>query len=267
MLIQRVITATILALLVLAMIFWLPLKWFEVAAALVVLLAAWEASFLFWQNRLTFRLTFLFSLLILFVLFQFLFPIIPLILLGVLWWLTTPFFLLYFSKNDKHLLGDKFLKLIEGLLIFLPCLIGLVAVRGYFGSGYLLYVLVVIWMTDIGAYFVGRFFGKHKLAEKISPKKTIEGLLGGVTVALITAAIGGFWLEVSGTRFITLLILVFVVSLWSVVGDLYESMLKRIANVKDSGHILPGHGGMYDRIDSLTAAIPIFVLGLFLFGG
>ena len=119
-------------------------------------------------------------------------------------------------------------------------------------------------------------WGKHLLSSAISPKKTVEGLLGGILTALLVAIAGVFLLKsaivkpsVMGFDFsplknISLVMLSLVTCLWSVIGDLFESMLKRLAGVKDSGKILPGHGGMYDRIDSLTSAIPIFALGLLL---
>ena len=126
----------------------------------------------------------------------------------------------------------------------------------------MLYVLAIVWAADIGAYFTGLRFGKNLLGAKISPKKTIEGLIGGIVAALLVATIGGFLLHFTGIRWLFILTLAVIVCLWSVIGDLFESMLKRQAGVKDSGVILPGHGGVYDRIDSLTAAIPLFALGL-----
>jgi len=266
MLVQRTITGIVLSLLVIFCIFYLPTNWFEVISSSIVLFSAWEASSLFWNNRFNIRIIFLFSLLVIFLLFHFLFSETLLIIFGVFWWLFTPFLLSYYSKFQKPLLRNNMWKWMEGILIFLPCLSGILILRKYFGPSYLLYVLIIVWMTDIGAFFAGKFWGKHKLAEVISPKKTIEGLFGGIAAALVTATIGGILINSYSMKLIILLLLAFIVSLWSVIGDLYESMLKRIANVKDSGHILPGHGGIYDRIDSLTAAVPIFTLALFLFG-
>jgi phosphatidate cytidylyltransferase len=125
--------------------------------------------------------------------------------------------------------------------------------------------LILIWVADSGAYFVGRQWGKNKLAPRVSPGKTIEGLLGALAGGLIWGYAGMVWFEPkSGWLFVALC---FVTVLFSVLGDLVESLFKRNAGVKDSGQLLPGHGGVLDRLDSLTSAAPVFVLGLMLLEG
>ena len=119
-------------------------------------------------------------------------------------------------------------------------------------------------MADTAAYFTGRKFGKHKLAPRVSPGKTIEGIAGAMVMTIIVATIGYntvSHIEMSYTAWMFLAIVVLFVS---ILGDLTESMMKRQRGVKDSGTLLPGHGGMLDRIDSLTAAAPIFILGVLL---
>ena len=127
---------------------------------------------------------------------------------------------------------------------------------------WLLYVFLLVWCADSGAYFVGRKLGRRKMAPNVSPNKSMEGLAGGlVTGLLVVIAISVFKLQLTGVPLIAFVALSAITILASVLGDLFESMLKRRADVKDSGTILPGHGGILDRIDSLLSATPIFALG------
>lgn len=135
------------------------------------------------------------------------------------------------------------------------------------GPWLVLYLLMIVWSADTGAYFAGRLFGKHKLAARVSPNKTIEGLLGGLLLVLLLS-LSTLWLMPQYTFFSVVWVgLSVFVGLSSVVGDLFESLLKRQRGVKDSGSLLPGHGGILDRIDSLLAAAPVFALGLHLLQG
>ena len=128
---------------------------------------------------------------------------------------------------------------------------------------WLMYLFLLVWGADSGAYFVGRKFGKKKLAPDVSPNKSIEGLYGGiVTSMLIVTAVALLYLDMTWPELILFLILSVVTVFSSVLGDLFESMIKRRAGIKDSGRILPGHGGVLDRIDSLLAAAPIFAAGM-----
>ena len=127
---------------------------------------------------------------------------------------------------------------------------------------WLLYVFLLVWCADSGAYFVGRKLGRRKMAPNVSPNKSMEGLAGGlVTGLLVVVAISVFKLQLTGASLVAFVALSALTILASVLGDLFESMLKRRADVKDSGTILPGHGGVLDRIDSLLSATPIFALG------
>lgn len=132
---------------------------------------------------------------------------------------------------------------------------------------WLMYLFALVWVADSGAYFSGKAFGKHKLIPDVSPNKTIEGLVGGL--ALTTCVIVGvaYYRHLAGTTLVGFILLSMVVVLASVLGDLFESLLKRKANIKDSGSLLPGHGGVLDRIDSLLAAAPIFAFGFWMAGG
>ena len=150
---------------------------------------------------------------------------------------------------------------VAGVLALVPCWLALVYITFTTNSTYwVLFTLALVWAADTGAYFAGRFFGKVPLAPRVSPKKTWEGVIGGLAVSGAVAAVGGAWLGVGGVPFIMLCV---VVAAISVVGDLTESMLKRAAGLKDSGSLFPGHGGALDRIDSVTAAAPTLVFGLF----
>ncbi|NHC04023.1 CDP-archaeol synthase [Acinetobacter sp. 187] len=129
---------------------------------------------------------------------------------------------------------------------------------------WLMYLFLLVWGADSGAYFVGRKFGQRKLAPEVSPNKSIEGLIGGiVTVAIVIVCVQSLYLNLSLTQHILFLILSIITVFSSVLGDLFESMIKRRAGIKDSGRILPGHGGVLDRIDSLLAAAPIFAAGMY----
>ncbi|MES1196791.1 MAG: phosphatidate cytidylyltransferase, partial [Steroidobacter sp.] len=120
-------------------------------------------------------------------------------------------------------------------------------------------LLLIVAATDIGAYFTGRAFGKHKLAPRVSPGKTWEGVGGGLLSATVMAMVLSKWLSMPEVSFTMLCV---VTAAFSIVGDLTESLFKRHAGLKDSGNILPGHGGVLDRIDSITAAAPVYVYGL-----
>ncbi len=139
----------------------------------------------------------------------------------------------------------------------------LVVFRGY-SFLLILFVLITIWATDSGAYFVGRQWGKRKLSQYISPNKTVEGFVGGIVVSIIVAIIFMLIVKLPGfSNLFSLLLTTVVISIAGQLGDLCESAIKRYYGVKDSGHILPGHGGLLDRFDSLIFVLPIlFVFNL-----
>jgi len=128
-----------------------------------------------------------------------------------------------------------------------------------------MYGLALIWVADIGAYFSGKRFGKNKLAERISPGKTIEGLLGALVLTSLYTLLSAYYFGLNTIQIISLMLISLVLTIISVVGDLYESTLKREVGLKDSGTILPGHGGILDRIDSVLAAMPVFSVSLHFF--
>ena len=152
---------------------------------------------------------------------------------------------------------------LAGLAVLVPAWLGLARLLAVAaperGAALLFYMLLVVWAADIGAYFAGRRYGRVKLAPAVSPNKTWEGVVGGTLLGLVVALAGARWFHAPLVPFAGLGLAVVGSSM---VGDLTESMFKRFAHLKDSGSLLPGHGGVLDRIDSITSAVPFFVLGL-----
>ena len=130
----------------------------------------------------------------------------------------------------------------------------------------LLLLLLIVWAADVGAYFAGKTFGKNKLAPQISPGKTREGLVGGLVLAPVVALIATYFMPIAHIEFTHLVVLSLLVALVSVGGDLMISLHKRTSGFKDSGNILPGHGGILDRLDSLLVAAPFYALGVLAMG-
>ncbi|MWN31755.1 MULTISPECIES: phosphatidate cytidylyltransferase [unclassified Gilliamella] len=272
MLIHRILAAIVLIPLVIAVLFFVPLSVFSLAIILVCGLAAWEwAQFLHISNK---YLRFIFAILIVILLsILYLIPnscelkirLFTIILsLSIMWWLIALCLVLTYPDTTKYWCNSIIIKLLFAFFTLVPFFISMIELRSinynsnsYTGAIWLLYVFVLVWATDTGAYFVGRTFGKRKLAAKVSPGKTIEGLIGGVSVAIIISLII-YLFNVFDIAFSVFFISSLLAILVSVLGDLTESMFKREAGIKDSGHLIPGHGGILDRIDSLTAAVPVF---------
>ena len=157
---------------------------------------------------------------------------------------------------------------IVGWMVIVPAWAGMVYVHGSAqdGPSRVLLILLVVWATDIGAYFAGRRFGVRRLAARTSPGKTVEGAAGGLAAVVVLGIAAGLWLDLPMAHVTLLALVCLVAGALSVLGDLVESLIKRKSGVKDSGNLLPGHGGVLDRIDSLTAAAPAFAVGFDLFG-
>jgi phosphatidate cytidylyltransferase len=187
---------------------------------------------------------------------------------GLLLWVAIFGFLLCYKFSGQWSLVVRIWQFFLGTALLWICVHGLVFIHQNFvqGGWLLLYLLSLVWVADIGAYFSGRKFGQRKLAPNISPGKTWEGVAGGIVLnlcwILIIFQFSNGW-DIALWQF---LLIGLVTSIISVVGDLYESILKREALVKDSGKLLPGHGGVLDRIDSVIAATPVFITGLYVVG-
>jgi phosphatidate cytidylyltransferase len=191
-----------------------------------------------------------------------------LLILTCLWWLLVLNWIRTYPDGFGEDNPPRWVKAGAGLLVIPGTIAAVMLLHGAEGPEHhgplrLLFAFFLVWAADVGAYFAGRAFGRRKLAPKVSPGKTWEGVYGGVALALVVAAIAGTWLfELQGVRWLPFLLLCVAVVLYSIVGDLGESLLKREAGAKDSGTLLPGHGGLLDRIDSLLAALPAMALGL-----
>jgi phosphatidate cytidylyltransferase len=180
---------------------------------------------------------------------------------SVIWWFATT--LLLFRTIPKAVsTGLSPVKLLNGILVLPAAMLAMYILHTQNnGPEWLMYGLMLVWVADTGAYFSGKRFGRKKLAPAISPGKTREGLLGAIVLVAVYSAVAAYYFGLDLRGSIYLLILAVILTLVSVAGDLYESVLKREHGVKDSGRILPGHGGMLDRIDSVLAAMPVFAAG------
>jgi phosphatidate cytidylyltransferase len=269
---QRIITALILAPAAIWLVLFASTQVLGVALGLVVLLGALEWARLAGYSEPLGRALFLIGLTLLMVAAeawrrdqggQWIY------LAASLWWLGVLGLLLRRRQgNLGEAQGKSPLALLAGILVLLPAWLAMVELhqRQPAGPGLLLFVLLMIWLADIGAYFAGRRFGKTKLAPAISPGKTLEGVYGALFTLLLSGLVLHLWGVLPQLGLLPLLLLCLLVGLFSIVGDLFESLLKRRRGVKDSGRLLPGHGGVLDRIDSLTAALPLFLFGLNLLG-
>ncbi|HSW13851.1 MAG TPA: phosphatidate cytidylyltransferase [Solimonas sp.] len=273
MLVQRVITALILLPLLLALVWYAPTPWLYGVLVLVGMLMAWEWTGLMgWGQRRPVRLGYAALVGALLALAWFV-PgrekLLPWLLgAAVLWWLFAISLFPGFPDNLQNNRPGALPMSLLGILLTLSTLLALAALHAMpQGALKLLYFLFIVFAADTGAYLAGRNFGRRKLAPNISPGKTVEGALGGLLLTAAWAMTGGVYVFApEGDKVWMLLGLTVVVAAISIVGDLTESMFKRIAGLKDSGNILPGHGGILDRVDSILAGAPVMVLGLYLTG-
>jgi phosphatidate cytidylyltransferase len=261
MLKQRIITVLWLLPLALCGFFLLDGGWFALFIGLVVTLAAWEWARLAGIASPSARVVYALALAILVALLYWLPGLARVVLLlGVLWWLLAVAMVLGYPGSARYWGGIPG-RLIIGLFVLLPAWQGLLLLKQWpQGNALIIAVMVLVWAADIGAYFSGRRFGRHKLAPRVSPGKSWEGLTGGLLTSLLVALLVGIGQQWSVSGLLLSLVVAAVVVSISVVGDLTESMFKRQAGLKDSSNLLPGHGGILDRIDSLTAAIPVFAV-------
>ena len=259
MLKQRIITALVLLPIALGGFFLLDGAAFAWFIGLVVTLGAWEWARLAGLGAQPQRVAYAAGVAALLYGLYLLPALAPLLLLAaVLWWGAATLLVLNYPDSSRYW-GGLPGKLLIGLLILLPAWQGLVLLKQWpQANALIIAVMVLVWGADIGAYFSGKTFGKRKLAPKVSPGKSWEGLYGGLAASLLITLLVGLQQGWSASGLLLAMGGAAVVVLISVVGDLTESMFKRQSGIKDSSNLLPGHGGVLDRIDSLTAAIPVF---------
>jgi phosphatidate cytidylyltransferase len=259
---KRVVTAVVLIPIVVFGIFYLSDAAFSLAVAIILSLAAWEWSRLVGLIKIWQRILYLGFLWWGFSIAQLL-GVHTVLWFSAIWWVIVVIIILRYPHiNQKIFQGWK--GCLISFLVFIPCFLGF-NVLHRMGGVYVILSLCIIWAADTGAYFSGILWGKHKLAPAVSPKKTVEGLIGGIFLAIITVLVFILFRKVEFNKWLLWTFLVVLNVFFSVLGDLFESVVKRQANVKDSGNWLPGHGGVLDRIDSITAAVPIFALELLVF--
>ncbi len=273
---QRLLTAAVLAPLFLGAILWLPTLYVMVLFALVVAQGGWEWSALIGMRAGSQRALYVAALLIVLLMVARLLQtpglLQGLLVLATAWWVAA---LNWIRRSeaaggmaDATAQGVSWPLALAGFLVLVPVWAALVVLHGNGSAGVwlLLTLMGIVWGADSGAYFAGRRWGRRKLAPHISPGKTWEGVSGGVATAVLIALLAAWLMDFAWASMPGFALLAVVTALFSIVGDLLESLLKRRRGVKDSGALLPGHGGILDRIDSLTAAAPVYTLGLMMEG-
>lgn len=270
MLKHRLLTAAVLIPLVLWAVWSWPLPAVMLLYTAVLLLAAWEWGGFFRIHDNRRRTLWLIGLAVTLIPGWWWFhaggAMLPVFLLAGVFWGVALVWLLSYAGNGGRVdrtPSDGLLVLV-GWCVLWPAWMGLLWLQGGTGHGgfWVTFLFVLVWGADTGAYFAGRHLGRHKLAPRVSPGKTWEGVVGGL-LAAVAAGLALQWLFPAPAPAVGLLVVLILATVaLSVVGDLFESMLKRQRGIKDSGTLLPGHGGILDRIDSLTAAAPVLALGL-----
>lgn len=186
--------------------------------------------------------------------------------LACLWWLLALFFVVAYQKQQDYIPNSPLVRMIIGIVLLVPAWIGLFWLKAAQGGHAVFFLLLLIWIADTGAYFAGKRFGRHKLAVHVSPGKTWEGVAGALGMSILFIIAYTYFKLPELTHILPFLLLCIVTVFISILGDLLESLFKRKTGIKDSSQILPGHGGVLDRIDSLTSAAPLFVVGLIYLG-
>ncbi|MEZ9138627.1 MULTISPECIES: phosphatidate cytidylyltransferase [unclassified Shewanella] len=276
MLKQRIITVLWLLPLVIGAIFFLPTEYFAWVLIPVFMIGAKEWGSFIDPNCTATQWTFTVTVSLILVALNFFVPVeslwlkgqlhpiyFAIITIGLFWWIVSTVLVFSFPKSGSVWKDSHMLKSMFGQLTLIPCFVSLITLKSisanvdpYFGASLVFLVMLVVWAADTGAYFAGRSLGKHKLMPNVSPNKTLEGLGGGLAATM--AVVVGVMYYSPEQELGLVIAVTLITAVASAFGDLSESMFKRAANIKDSGKILPGHGGVLDRMDSLTAALPVF---------
>lgn len=264
----RIITGLILLPLTLLAVIELSPVFFAVSMAVLIGIAAWEWSQLIGFHTQLLCVFYVF-LVIVGLFFAAWLPALPFLLLGLIVWLwALVAIVMYQRKGQSAGFQIPVLRALSGFFVLIAAWDAIVLLQSStsFGPAWLVFVLLIIWAADVGAYFVGYYLGCHALVSRVSPKKTWEGFFGGLCSSMLVALIGGFLFHLAWHQYVLLGLLGICSALFSVVGDLGVSLLKRIAGVKDTGKLFPGHGGLLDRLDSVAAATVLFALGTLCLG-
>ncbi|MFT3905502.1 MAG: phosphatidate cytidylyltransferase [Steroidobacteraceae bacterium] len=263
MLRERLLTALVMAVCLIAAVLYAPARLTAAVLGLIVLAGGWEWS-AFLRAPIALRAAYvalvaLAALLGLKLLVDTRNFLLLMSLAALGWCLALLWILLAPSRAPRWAAG------LAGVLALVPTWLALVRIDAHWprGAQWTLFVLLLAFAADTGAFFAGRRFGRHRLAPRVSPAKTWEGVAGGLSLAALAALAGAHWFALPWLPFLGLCLLAGV---FSIVGDLTESLLKRNSGLKDSGRLFPGHGGVLDRIDSVTAATPVMWLGLWWLG-
>lgn len=272
MLKQRIITALILAPIILGGVFYLPPQGFAIFTGFLIALGGWEwANLAGWEaqpKRVGFALLVAAAMAA-----ATLLPVLPVLLVALFWWYLALRMVVRYPDANQWWAGQWTRGLI-GLLVLVPAWLGLNQLRtGHLALGVwdnnlllIVYAFFIVWTADIGAYFAGRAWGNKKLAPQVSPGKSWAGVYGGLACVGLLAWVVGSWAQLGWQDQLVFLLISLITGIVSVLGDLLESLFKRHRGIKDSSQLLPGHGGILDRIDSLTAALPVFALCLLIKG-
>lgn len=265
---QRVLTALVLAPLAIAAVLWLPTVGFMLMIGIVLLLGLWEWTRLLGITSPAARALVLALHAAAMVAIGWTGWLLPVATIGALWWLVALIWLARPAFGRAAGAGSLALKLAAGALLVLPSFAAATLLHGAgpLGPRWALFGVFLVWAADTFAYFTGSRIGGPKLAPSISPGKTWAGFWGGLTGALLICAAALPLLGLDWPALPWLLGLGLATALASVVGDLFESLIKRHSGAKDSGDLIPGHGGVMDRIDSIVAALPVFAVGKFWLG-
>tara|TARA_B110000208_G_scaffold116409_1_gene142695 strand:+ start:18 stop:851 length:834 start_codon:yes stop_codon:yes gene_type:complete len=270
---QRLITAAILIPFVLLGILLLETKTLEWFIAIITVLAAWEWFGIIGVHDVIKRIIWVSGLCLLSTIsIQYLSIGFIVSITSIIWLLAAAVLIKYGNDGLPNHLTTLFRQpgfgIASAVILLASFWIAAISLHdSQMGPQQLVYILVSVWLADTGGYIVGKKWGKKALAKAVSPNKTWEGVWGALTLTTIWAIVA-FEIGLGGSLSLqTWLLLTLTSVAMSIVGDLFESLFKRSHNIKDSGNLLPGHGGVLDRIDSLIAAVPIFVAGLILTEG
>ena len=269
MLKHRILTAIVLVPIFVLGVLYLETIWFALLMAAVIALAAWEWAAIAGYTKPSLRFTY--TLLVISLLgLAYVFRLSPLPIwmnvFVVVCWLAALWMVVHYQKHGGSDFVMPLPAVVMGVLVLVPPWLSLIVLRADEPDGVksVLFLLVLIWSADIAAYFCGRRWGKSKLCDRVSPGKSWEGVYGALLAAAGLGLVMALYQHMQWADLLIFTAICLITVLASILGDLLESLMKRQGNVKDSGSLLPGHGGVLDRIDSLTAALPVFVCALWL---